>query len=165
MQSRMSTPGKFVPGLQEVAAGLGKAIGNGSLPGTAMGLVGLRVAQIVGNSYLTSRTTLALRDAGETEERITAVASWRDSPRFTDAERAALALGEAVFTPNPQGERVPDELYAEAARHFDEKELATLMVAIGQVSFYVALALIGKPVPDVPFSESWTDPGYGVVTR
>lgn len=89
----------------------------------------------------------SLRKAGETEERITAVSSWRDAPYFTDAERVALELVEAVLTPNPSGERVPDELYAKASAHYDTKALWTLTMAIGQMCFWILVALIGKPVP------------------
>ncbi|MEU4525714.1 carboxymuconolactone decarboxylase family protein [Amycolatopsis sp. NPDC024027] len=74
----------------------------------------MRAGQIVGNTYLTVLHTGNLRKAGETDERVTAVASWRDATCFTEAERVALALVEAVLTPNPHGERVSDELYAQA---------------------------------------------------
>jgi alkylhydroperoxidase family enzyme len=75
------------------------------------------------------------------------VASWRDAPYFSDAERAALALAEAVFQPNAGGERVPDELYAKAAAHYDDRALWTLTVAIGQICFFIPVALIAKPIP------------------
>jgi alkylhydroperoxidase family enzyme len=87
-----------------------------------------------------------LRKAGETEERITAVASWRDAPYFTDAERVALELVEAVLTANPSGERVPDELYARASAHYDTKALWTLTVAIGQMCFFIPVAVIARPI-------------------
>ncbi|GAB2459835.1 hypothetical protein GCM10027187_29430 [Streptosporangium sandarakinum] len=64
-----------------------------------------------------------------------AVASWRDAPYFTAAERIALELAESVLTPNPSGERVPDELCARASEQYDGKALATLIMAIGQVCF------------------------------
>jgi alkylhydroperoxidase family enzyme len=80
-------------------------------------------------------------------ERITDVASWRDAPYFTAAERVALELVEAVLTPNPFGERVPDELYARASAHYDEKALWTLTLAIGQICFFIPVALIAKPIP------------------
>ena len=88
-----------------------------------------------------------LREAGETEERITAVASWQDAPYFTDAERVALELVEAVLTPNPFGERVHYELYAKASAHYDDKALWTLTLAIGQICFFIPVALIAKPIP------------------
>ena len=88
-----------------------------------------------------------LRKAGEAQERITAVASWRDAPYFTDAERVALELVEAVLTPNPFGERVPDELYARASAHYDDMALWTLTLAIAQMCFFIPVALIAKPIP------------------
>lgn len=84
------------------------------------------------------------------------MATWQDAPYFTEAERAALALAEAVAQPSAAAERVTDELYARAAEHYDEKALATLAMAIGQVNFFVALAVIGKPIPGVPPQEQWT---------
>jgi alkylhydroperoxidase family enzyme len=156
VQSRMSNPGVLVPEIKEVAGALYKAGWSAFESQNTLNLIGLRAGQIVGNTYVTMRSSTALRKDGETEERITAVASWRDAPYFTDAERAALALVEAVFQPNTQGERVSDEVYAEAAKHYDAKSLATLMVSIGQLSFWTAVALIGKPVPGVPEGEQWT---------
>ncbi|MGK5642410.1 carboxymuconolactone decarboxylase family protein [Streptomyces sp. URMC 126] len=153
--SRMSDPVALVPELADVSAALFKAVGNRSVPRRTIGLAHLRAGQIVGNTYLTMLHTDLLRKAGESEERITAVSSWQDAPYFTPAERVALALTEAVFQPSAHGERVSDELYAQAAEHYDEKELATLTVAIGQVAFFVPLALISKPVPGRTFSEQW----------
>ncbi|MFB7943047.1 carboxymuconolactone decarboxylase family protein [Streptomyces sp. NPDC127049] len=146
--SRMPNPGEFVPELADISAALFRATGNRSVPRTTIGLVHLRAGQIVGNTYLTVLNTGFLRKAGESEERITAVASWQDAPWFTEAERAALALVEATLRPaGPGRERVTDELYAEVARHYDDKALATLTIAIGQINFFVALAVIGKPAP------------------
>ncbi|MEU1385947.1 MULTISPECIES: carboxymuconolactone decarboxylase family protein [unclassified Nonomuraea] len=154
-QSRLSNPAVLVPELKEIAGALFKATGNGSVPEVTISLLQLRAGQIVGNSYLTVLHTGTLRKAGETEERITAVASWQDAPYFTDAERVALALVEAVLTANPAGERVSDELYERAREHYDEKALATLIMAIGQVCFFIPLALIGKPLPGVSPTEQW----------
>ncbi|MGC7095079.1 carboxymuconolactone decarboxylase family protein [Amycolatopsis lurida] len=153
--SRLPNPAALVPELGEVGGALFKAAGNGSIPQVTISLVQLRAGQLVGNTYLTTLHTGNLRKAGETEERITAVASWRDAPCFTDAERAALALVEAVLTPNPCGERVSDGLYAEVSRHYEDKALATLAMAIGQVCFFIPLALIGRPLPGVSPAEQW----------
>ena len=147
LQSRLPDPTQFFPELGEVAGAMSKATRNGSIPQTTISLVQLRAGQIVGNTYHTVRQTGLLRKAGETEERITAVASWQDAPYFTDAERVALELVEAVLTPNPFGERVPDELYAKASAHYDDKALWTLTLAIGQICFFVPVALIAKPIP------------------
>ncbi|MEU1310934.1 carboxymuconolactone decarboxylase family protein [Streptomyces cinnamoneus] len=153
---RMSEdPVELVPELAEVSAALFKATGNHSVPRATISLVQLRAGQIVGNTYLTVLHTGFLRKAGESEERITAVSSWQDAPYFTGAERAALALVEAVLQPSAHGERVSDELYAQVAEHYDPKALATLTIAIGQVNFFIAVALIAKPVPGRSFTEPW----------
>ncbi|MFF9849510.1 carboxymuconolactone decarboxylase family protein [Streptomyces litmocidini] len=155
--SRLSNPVRLVPELGAVAGALYKATGNGAVPKTTIDLVQLRAGQIVGNTYLTVMHTESLRKDGVPEERITAVASWQDAPYFSEEEAVALALVEAVLQPAAPGvERVPDELYAKAAELYDEKGLATLALAIGQVNFFVPLALIGKPLPGVKPSEQWT---------
>lgn len=149
-------PAQLVPELADVSAALFKVTGNGSVPRSTIGLVQLRAGQIVGSTYLTVLHTGFLRGGGASEERITSVASWQDSPYFTGAERAALALVEAVLKPSADGERVSDALYAEVAEHYDAKALATLMFAIGQVNFFIAVALVAKPVPGRSFSDPWS---------
>jgi alkylhydroperoxidase family enzyme len=147
LRSRLPDPNQFIPEISDIAGAMFKAILNGSIPQATISLVQLRAGQIVGNTYHTVRQTGDLRKAGETQERITAVASWRDAPYFTDAERVALELVEAVLTPNPFGERVDDELFARAASHYDNKALWTLTLAIGQMCFFIPVALIAKPIP------------------
>lgn len=156
-QSRLPNPAVLVPELGQIGGALFKATGNGSIAQTTISLMHLRAGQIVGNTYLTVLHSGNLRKAGETDERITAVASWRDSPHFTEDERIALTLVEAVLTPNPHGERVPDSLYEQASTHYDDKALATLAMAIGQVCFFIPLALIGKPRPGVSPAEQWRE--------
>jgi len=147
LRSRLADPSQFVPEVTEIAGAMFKATRNGSIPPTTISLVQLRAGQIVGNTYHTVRQAGDLRQAGEAPERITAVASWRDAPYFTDAERVALELVEAVLIPNPFGERLPDELFARASALYDEKALWTLTLAIGQMCFFIPVALIAKPIP------------------
>jgi alkylhydroperoxidase family enzyme len=147
LRSRLPDPSQFFPELAGMAGAMFKVTLNGSIPQTTISLVQLRAGQIVGNTYHTVRQTGDLRKAGETEERITAVASWQDAPYFTDAERAALELLEAILASNPFGERVPEELYAKASAHYDDKALWTLTLAIGQICFFIPVALIAKPIP------------------
>ncbi|GAA1956746.1 carboxymuconolactone decarboxylase family protein [Kitasatospora viridis] len=154
--SRLPNPARLVPALGPVGGAMYKAVSSGVVPQRTIDLLQLRAGQIVGNTYLTVMHTTSLRTTGETEERITAVASWQDAPYFTPEERAALALTEAVLQPNPHGERVSDELFAEASKVYDPTALTTLALAIGQVNFYVALAVIGKPLPGLKPSEQWT---------
>ena len=155
LRSRLPDPIQVFPDLAAVAAGMSKATLNGSIPRTTIGLVQLRAGQIVGSTYHTVRQTENLRKAGETEQRITAVASWQDAPYFTDAERVALELVEAVLTPSPFGERVPDELFAKASAHYDDTALWTLTVTISQICFFIPVALIAKPIPGKPIGKNY----------
>jgi hypothetical protein len=108
-----------------------------------------------GSEYLTALHTSNLRKAQDRDERIAAVAQWKAATCFSEAERVALALVEATFVPDAGNERVSDALYAQACSLHDDKALATLAFAIGQVSFFIAVALIGKPLPGRSPSESW----------
>jgi alkylhydroperoxidase family enzyme len=150
LRSRLPDPLQLFAEMGEMAAAMTRTIQNGSIPQTTITLVQLRAGQLVGSTYLTIRQTGELRQAGETEQRITAVSSWRDAPYFTDAERVALELTEAVLTPNPFSERVPDALYDRAAGHYDDKALWTLTLAISQVCYFIPVALIAKPIPGMP---------------
>lgn len=155
LTSRFSDPQQLVPELGDVSTALFKIIGNGAVSRSTVTLVHLRAGQLAENTYLTVMHSANARRAGVAEEKIAAVASWKDAPYFTPAERVALELVEAVLTPGGHGERVPDELYARAAEHYDDKALATLAMAIGQVNFFIPLAVIGKPLPGVSMAEQW----------
>ncbi|GAA3691189.1 carboxymuconolactone decarboxylase family protein [Nonomuraea antimicrobica] len=155
LRSRMPNPLPFVPEMAVVGEGLHKVIKNGSIPQTTVHLLQLRAGQILGSTYFTIRETGNLRRIGEPEERITAVATWRDATFFTDAERVALELVEAVLTPNPSGERVPDELHAKAAALYDDKALWTLIMAIAHIGFFTPAALIAKPIPGMPPGQNY----------
>ncbi|WP_020666110.1 carboxymuconolactone decarboxylase family protein [Amycolatopsis nigrescens] len=156
LQSRLPDPTPLFPELGEIGGAMVKATRNGAIPQSTVGLVQLRGGQIVGSTYHTVRQTGLLRKAGETEERITAVASWQDAPYFTDAERVALELVEAVLTPNPFGERVPEELFARASAHYDDKALWTLTLVISQICFFIPVALVGKPIPGRPPGKNYS---------
>lgn len=144
--ARIPDVNALVPEVQEVAGALVRAAGNGSVPSATISLVYLRAGQIVGNTYQVIRHSVDLREAGESEERIASTATWWDAPYFTDAERAALALTDAVFQPGARGqERVPDEVFAEASKHYDDKALATLLVLLASAGFWMNIALVLKP--------------------
>jgi AhpD family alkylhydroperoxidase len=146
MDMRIPDINTHLPEIQEVAGALARATGNGSVPAATTGLIYLRAGQIVGNTYQVMRHSTALRAAGESEERIATAASWWDASGFTDAERAALALTEAVFRPaEPGRERVTDDLFAEVAKHYDDKGMATLTAVLASAGFWMNIALIIKP--------------------
>ncbi|MEU6247031.1 carboxymuconolactone decarboxylase family protein [Glycomyces sp. NPDC047010] len=149
---RIENPAQYLPVVNEIAAAVNKVNADGVLPAAIASLVHLRVGQLLGSSYFTSRQ---LEASGETPERLGAVATWRTSPLFTDAERSALALAEAVHTPNPTGERVSDEVVDEARKHLTEEQIVVLIGVLGQIGFFMPLALIGSPKVGVSFAEQW----------
>ncbi len=149
---RIENPGQHLPVVNEIAAAVNKVNAAGVLPATLVALAHLRVGQLLGSSYFTSR---ALESAEDAPERLGAVATWRTSPLFTDAERAALALTEAVHTANPTGERVTDELVEAAREHLSDEEIVVLIGVLGQIGFFMPLALIGNPKVGVSFAEQW----------
>jgi alkylhydroperoxidase family enzyme len=88
----------------------------------------------------------SLKKSGETDERLFSVAAWRDAPYFTDAERAALALTEAATRLSDRADPVPDEIWDEAARHFDEQKLAALVLAIAVINVWNRLNVTTRQV-------------------
>src|SRR5262249_53626176 len=103
-------------------------------------------SQINGCSVCVDMHCRMLKQAGETEERLYAVAAWRDAPYFTEAERAALALTEAVTRLNDRADPVPDQVWDEAARHYDETELAALILAIALINVWNRLNVSTRQV-------------------
>ena len=83
---------------------------------------------------------------GETDDRLFAVAAWREAPYFTEAERAALALTEAATRLSDRAEPVPDAIWDEAARHYDETELAGLVMAIAAINVWNRLNVTTRQV-------------------
>jgi alkylhydroperoxidase family enzyme len=88
----------------------------------------------------------ALKKAGETDERLFTIAAWRDAPYFSDAERAALALTEAATRLSDRADPVPDEIWNEAARHYDEPALAALVIAIATIKAWNLLNVATRQV-------------------
>src|SRR5712691_10997485 len=119
----MNNPVMIVPQAMEALQALNKDT-EGSVPRTTVGLVQLRASQINGCSLCVDMHARDLKKAGETDERLFAVAAWRDAPYFTEAERAALALAEAVTRIGDRTDPVADDVWNEAARHYDETALA-----------------------------------------
>ncbi|GAA2756078.1 carboxymuconolactone decarboxylase family protein [Actinopolymorpha rutila] len=100
------------------------------LPPAVFELVKIRAGQINGCSFCLDMHLHQAKEAGETDERLWSVGTWRHAPFFTDAERAALALTEEATRLADRGETVPDAVWDEATRHFGEAELAGLIFAI-----------------------------------
>jgi AhpD family alkylhydroperoxidase len=146
MQARMAHPAMSVPGAMNALQALAKAAGQGGLPEAVPELVHLRASQINGCSVCVDMHSRALKKAGESDERIWAVGAWRDAPVFTDAERAALALTEAVTRLSDSADPVPDEIYDEAAKQFEEPALASLLLHIAMINTWNRLNVATRQV-------------------
>jgi len=146
LKSRMKNPAIILPEVMQALFALNKATEKGGVPSKTIGLVQLRASQINGCSVCIDLHARDLKKAGETDDRLFAVAAWRDAPYFTDAERAALALGEAVTRLSDRPDPVPDEVWEEAARHFDERALAALITAIAVINVWNRLNVATRQV-------------------
>ena len=135
MQARMKNPA-MVLGAMEPFQALFKAVYAGGADPATLELVHLRVSQINGCSACVHAGARQARKAGETEDRIATVAAWREAPFFTDAERAALALAEAATRLADRPDPVPDQIWDDAADHYDEKGLAALILIIGVTNLF-----------------------------
>ena len=134
MQARMTNPAFTVPGAMDALQALGGALrkAGGTLP---LELLNLRASQINGCSVCVDGHARALRKGGESDERLFALAAWREAPYFTEAERAALALAEEA-TRLSDGGAVSDDVWADALDHFTEDELAVLTMSIAAVNLW-----------------------------
>jgi AhpD family alkylhydroperoxidase len=135
MQARMNHPAMVVPDAMKALQALGATTQQG-LPERLLELVHLRASQINGCSTCVDMHPRLAKKAGETDERLFAVAAWRDTPYFSDAERAALALTEALTRLSDRADPVPDAIWNEAAENFDERSLALLVLAIASINVW-----------------------------
>ncbi|MFJ2234656.1 carboxymuconolactone decarboxylase family protein [Streptomyces sp. NPDC087859] len=137
MKARMTNPAYVLPGAMNGIGTIFQSIGESGLDQELSELVGLRVSQINGCSACVHAHVLNLRKAGAGEERIAAVAAWFEAPFFSDAERSALRLSEAMTRLSDRShESVPDELWDEVADHFDEKELSGLILFVSLMNLF-----------------------------
>jgi AhpD family alkylhydroperoxidase len=151
VQGRMNNPVMVVPGALQPLLELANSTGEVGLSPRTADLVHLRAAQINGCSYCVDMHSRDLREAGETDERLFAVAAWRDAPYFSDAERAALALAEAATRLSDRPDPVPDEVFEEATRYYDEPTLAALIIEIALINFWNRLTVtVRQPAGSYP---------------
>ncbi|MFI6790781.1 carboxymuconolactone decarboxylase family protein [Nonomuraea sp. NPDC050383] len=136
MQARMKNPAAVLPAAMAPVQELFKAARTGGVPETTLGLVHLRASQINGCGPCVESGVRTARKSGESDERMGLLVAWRETPYFTDAERAALALTEAATRLADRTDPVPDQIWEEATRHYDEAGLAAivLMAAVTNLS-------------------------------
>ena len=146
MQARMNHPVMILPEAMKALHALNAATANGGIPARTRELVHLRASQINGCSVCVEMHARDLKRQGESDERLFAVGAWRDAPYFTAAERAALALTEAVTRLSDREEPVPDAVWDEAARHYDEQALAALVLNIASINVWNRLNVTTRQV-------------------
>jgi len=152
MQTRMSNPATILPDATHGIQALLKATRKGGVPQSVLELVHLRASQINGCSFCVDSGARSAKKAGETDERLFAVAAWREAPYFTDAERAALALTEAVTRLADRADPVPDSIWDEVARHYDEQGLAALILMIATTNLFNRLNATTRQIAG---SQNW----------
>jgi AhpD family alkylhydroperoxidase len=146
LQARIQHPAMILPEAMAALQAVGAAVGKGDLSGQTIELVNMRASQINGCGVCLVGHVRGAKKRGETDDRIAAVAGWREAPFFTEAERAALALTEAVTRLSDRSDPVPDAVWDEAARHYDEGQLATLVVAIANINVWNRLNVATRQV-------------------
>ena len=136
MSARIDQPAVAVPAAMSALQSLGAAIGDlGILPSTVT-LMNVRASQINGCAVCLEGAIREADAAGETHERLMLVATWRETPSFNAAERAALALTEAVTRLADRMDPVPDDVWREAAAHYDEQQLGGLVLQIANINVW-----------------------------
>jgi AhpD family alkylhydroperoxidase len=146
LQPRMQHPAMILPDTMAALQAVGAAVGKGDVPDGTIELVNMRASQINGCGVCLVGHVRGAKKRGETDDRIAAVAGWREAPFFTEAERAALALTEAVTRLSDRSDPVPDAVWDEAARHYDEGQLATLVLAIANINVWNRLNVATRQV-------------------
>ena len=152
MQARMKNPAISTPGAMQAVMALDKSTANDNLSYVTRKLVHLRASQINGCSVCVDMHARELKKAGQADERIFAVAAWREMPYFTDAERAALALAEAATRLSDRADPVPDAIWDEAARHYDQPALAALVMQIALINFWNRINATTRQIAGAPWT-------------
>ena len=155
MEARMKNPAMVIPGAMEALLALSKTE-KGGIPKRTLEMVHLRVSQINGCSVCVDMSF-----PSEPDRSLLLVSAWREAPYFTDAERAALALSEAVTRLSDRSDPVPDEVWDEAARHYNERQLASLVLYIATTNLWNRLnvstrQITGEWVKSVQ-SQDWAE--------
>jgi AhpD family alkylhydroperoxidase len=149
----MKNPAMVLPDAMKGIQNLYKAMHQGGVPQQLLELVHLRASQINGCSACVYAGVEGARKAGETDERLATLAAWREAPFFTNAERAALALTEAATRlADRSGDAVPDDIWDAAADHFDERQLAAIILMVAVTNLFNRINATIKE----PAGASWT---------
>ena len=150
---RMKNPTGLLPGAYDAVQALIKSTRKGGVPEEVLELVHLRTSQINGCSFCVDMAWNSAKKSDELGRKLFAVSAWREAPFFTAAERAALALAEAVTRLSDRSDPVPDEIFDEAARHFDERQLSAIILWVATTNVFNRVNVaVRQP------AGSWTPP-------
>lgn len=134
MKPRIDHPAQTLPGAMQALQKLDQATRQAGVPEVTQEMLKLRAGQINGCSACVDIHSRLLKAMGEPDERIFTIGAWRESSYYTDAERAALALAEAVTRLADRPDPVPDEVWDEAARHYDGDQLGAFVLSIATIN-------------------------------
>lgn len=162
MQARMKNPVMLIPEAMQAMQALAKSAEKGGVPLRTLGLVHLRASQINGCSVCVDMA-FRFKKAEESNEHLFAVSAWRDAPYFTDAERAALELAEAVTRLSDRADPVPDAIWEEAKQHYGEPQLASILIWIAMTNVWNRLNVATRQVAGEwmasPEAKKWVEQG------
>jgi AhpD family alkylhydroperoxidase len=143
----MNNPAVILPDTMKALWALKASVENKGVADATLILIELRASQINGCGVCGDGHWRIARQLGESDERLFAVAAWREAPYFSDAERAALARTEALTRISDRPEPVSDAIWAEAARHYSDTALSALIVAIANINVWNRLNVaVRQPV-------------------
>ena len=146
MTARMSFP-KVAPEAYKLLVELGGTLRDSGVPKVTRELVAVRASQINGCAFCLDMHIRDAKAAGATENQLNTLAAWRDAPFFDEAEQAALELTEAATRLADRPHPVPDEVWDRAAKHYDERALADLLVAIAKINAWNRIMVSTQGVP------------------
>ncbi|MBE3012523.1 carboxymuconolactone decarboxylase family protein [Microbispora sp. NEAU-D428] len=138
---------ELAPEAYQAMLGVERFLHECGVPHATLELVKIRASQINGCAFCLDMHCRDAKKAGESDERLWSVAAWREAPYYTDAERAALALSEAATRLADRPDPVPDEIWADAAEHYTQEQLAALVVAIAQINAWNRICVVSRKVP------------------
>ena len=147
MEPRMTNPAGLIPEAGKALYALGNAIRDKGVPSETLDLVHLRTSQLNGCGPCLESAFGAARKNGESDQRLATLPAWREVSYFTDAERAALGLAEAITRLSDRPDPVPDEVWDAAARHYDEQQLAVLVLWVATTNTYNRLNVSTRQQP------------------
>ena len=146
MQPRMKSPVFALPGNREALLTIAKTTESCGVPRATLELVQARVGQINGCAVCVDMHSRALKKLGESDARIFALATWRETPYYTEPERAALALAEAATRLSDRPDAVPDDIWKAASGHFSEAALGALVMTIALSNLWNRLNVATRQV-------------------